>query len=230
MLPSNYCPGESRPYINLEYDWLSHRNNYSEELLNNLDWINKQKLCFNDTSNDEAIPIVLPEQLNCQQKLAYDIVNESINITQSQLLMLIIGTAGTGKSFTINALSRLLKKKLKRAAPTGKAAYLIVGETIHQLLKIKVNQYHKPLINRELIDLQQSLKDIKCIIIDEYSMVSQVMLHLIDYRLREATGKSDLYFGGISIILTGDPGQLLPVLGTPLYAPLDSNSLPKGIL
>lgn len=61
-------------------------------------------------------------------------------------------------------------------------------------------------------------------------MVSQVMLHLIDYRLREATGKSDLYFGGISIILTGDPGQLLPVLGTPLYAPLDLNSLPKGIL
>ena len=54
-------------------------------------------------------------------------------------------------------------------------------------------------------------------IIDEYSMVSQVLLAQIDKRLRQATGKNNTYFGGISIILVGDPGQLLPVGGSPLY-------------
>jgi hypothetical protein len=48
-------------------------------------------------------------------------------------------------------------------------------------------------------------------------MVHQVMLAVIDKRLRQATGKYDLYFGGISVILVGDPGQLPPVGGSPLY-------------
>ncbi|CAF1006699.1 unnamed protein product [Brachionus calyciflorus] len=48
-------------------------------------------------------------------------------------------------------------------------------------------------------------------------MLSQASIAIIDKRLREATGKHVEYFGGISIILTGDPGQLLLVLGSPLY-------------
>ena len=38
-----------------------------------------------------------------------------------------------------------------------------------------------------------------------------------DKRLRQATDKNDLFFGGLSIILVADPGQLLPVSGPPLY-------------
>lgn len=52
---------------------------------------------------------------------------------------------------------------------------------------------------------------------NEYSMLSQALLGLIDNRLRQATGKHEELFGGVAIILTGDPGQLLPVGGTPLY-------------
>lgn len=54
-------------------------------------------------------------------------------------------------------------------------------------------------------------------------MLSQVSLAIIDFRLRQAK-KIDTYFGGISIILTGDPGQLLPVLGSPLYRTIDNKS------
>ena len=39
----------------------------------------------------------------------------------------------------------------------------------------------------------------------------------IDKRCRQATGKTDEVFGGISIILVGDPGQLPPVADKPLY-------------
>lgn len=54
-------------------------------------------------------------------------------------------------------------------------------------------------------------------------MISQVSIAIIDQRLREAT-KCDKYFGGLSVILTGDPGQLLPVMGSPLYKAIDIKS------
>ncbi len=54
--------------------------------------------------------------------------------------MILLGTAGTGKSFTINALSTYLGKHLKRAAPTAKAAFIIKGETLHSLLNIRVTK------------------------------------------------------------------------------------------
>jgi hypothetical protein len=54
--------------------------------------------------------------------------------------MILLGTAGTGKSFTINALSTYLGKHLKKAAPTAKAAFVIKGETLHSLLNIRVTK------------------------------------------------------------------------------------------
>ena len=48
------------------------------------------------------------------------------------------------------------------------------------------------------------------------------MLAVIDKRLRQATGK-DEYFGGISVILVGDPGQLPPVGGAPLFQEVDKS-------
>lgn len=58
-------------------------------------------------------------------------------------------------------------------------------------------------------------------------MLSQVSLAIIDHRLRQAT-KSDKYFGGLSIILTGDPGQLLTVMGSPLYRAFEYKSIMSG--
>ena len=42
-------------------------------------------------------------------------------------------------------------------------------------------------------------------------MLSQKLLFIIDMRLKQATGVHSAPFGGISVILTGDPEQLLPV-------------------
>ena len=74
---------------------------------------------------------------------------------------MIIGTAGTGKSFTISAISYLLKNKLKRAAPTGKAAFLIRGSTVHQLFHLNVTKVqctsYLPLKNKFLQNLQENL-------------------------------------------------------------------------
>ena len=42
-------------------------------------------------------------------------------------------------------------------------------------------------------------------------MLTQKLAPIIDMRLRQASGNNLIPFGGINIILTGDPGQLLPV-------------------
>ena len=63
---------------------------------------------------------------------------------------------------------------------------------------------------------------LKLLIIDECSMVGQVVFTMIDKRLRQIFN-NDRPFGGISVILVGDLFQLKPVFSTPLYYPLTAD-------
>ena len=49
------------------------------------------------------------------------------------------------------------------------------------------------------------------------SMIGHKMLSSLDNRLRAGTGKVDIPFGGMSVILMGDFGQLPPVGDRPMY-------------
>ncbi|CAB3977885.1 ATP-dependent DNA helicase PIF1 [Paramuricea clavata] len=51
----------------------------------------------------------------------------------------------------------------------------------------------------------------------QYSMIGQTTLGWIDRHCRQSTGRNSQVFGGKSIILTGDPGQLPPVCDKQLY-------------
>ena len=97
--------------IDKSFNWNKWLEEYTPQEINQMgDWVKNQKKIDNDHSIENSSPIVLPEQLNKKQWLAYNIV-KSFNEKQEQLLMIIIGTAGTGKTFTVNALTHLLKKK-----------------------------------------------------------------------------------------------------------------------
>ncbi len=55
-------------------------------------------------------------------------------------------------------------------------------------------------------------RKIRAVFIDELSMLQQIQLHFIDQRLRQACPeRGHLFFGGVPVILIGDPGQLPPV-------------------
>jgi hypothetical protein len=188
-------------------------------------WLEKQKQ-NNETYNSSECPTVLPEQLNRIQKFAYNIIQEFRN-NDKPLYMIINGGAGSGKTFTINAICTNLANEIKRAAPTAKAAFLITGETLHSLLNIPCINPNKlfDLDTRTLQQLQFIFRFIKFIIIDEYSMLSQTMLSKIDLRLRQIKQKRSIPFGGLSIILTGDPGQLPAVAAPSLYSKVLKNDL-----
>ena len=139
---------------------------------------------------------------------------------------LIIGIAGTGKSYLIHAIRNLLQARCAITATTGKASYNISGKTIHSLLKLPVGpRGNKELSGSSLVRLQENLKHIDYILIDEYSMLGQTTFGWVDRRCRQATGITDELFGGKCIILLGDPCQLPPVGDKPLY-----HTAPTGAL
>ncbi|CAG8693793.1 19015_t:CDS:2 [Cetraspora pellucida] len=145
------------------------------------------------------------------------------------LRVIIMGTAGTGKSYLINAIQQRLQEIAKRnridsspvivLAPTGVAAFNIHGTTIHSALSLPVNCNNFDINGECLKQLQKKLNGVKYIIIDEKSMVRHRMLTLIDMRLRQAFPENQNQpFGSQLVILVGDFGQLPPVLDKPMYA------------
>ena len=102
--------------------------------------------------------------------------------------MMIIGLAGSGKSYVIDAIRGLLKNSCNVSAYFGIAAFNGNGTTLHSLLQLPIRaKRNGPLTSTALSKLQDDLNGIKClIIIDEYSVIGQKMFGWIDRRLRQA--------------------------------------------
>ena len=170
-------------------------------------------------------PIVTPivaSSLSDQQNAALQIIRNYIfgPDKNRQLLMIVLGTAGTGKSYLINAIRFMFSANgqsdaVRVTAPTGIAAANIHGSTIHSLLAL----LNENLSGGRLHNLQATLRPVRLLIIDEYSFLSTSMFDILDRQLRKIfPAKADRPFGGMNIILCGDPAQLAPVRGRPVYA------------
>jgi len=76
---------------------------------------------------------------NVEQERAFRIVGEHFaQDNEEQLFLYVMGIGGSGKSYVINALVELFKRcgvseQMLLSAPTGCAAILIGGYTIHAL-------------------------------------------------------------------------------------------------
>ncbi|CAN0124566.1 unnamed protein product, partial [Scytosiphon promiscuus] len=150
------------------------------------------------------------------------------------LRMVLTGTAGTGKTVVINEMVRLLgEHRFKLLAPTGCAACGIGGQTIHSGSKIPVKKKSSPnadgseMSNNAKNDLQRRMAGVDYILVDEMSMVGQDLLGLMSIRGRQAVqgrpieGDDDRHlgmFGGLNVILVGDPMQLPPVGASPMWS------------
>ena len=105
-------------------------------------------------------------------------------------------------------------------APTGKAALQVCGVTLHSKdgLSLPIDAADaKDLTGVTLKTLQDNYQHCLLIVIDEYSFLSLFMLYWIDRRLQQAKA-NNLPFGGLFVLLTGDPAQLPPVGGQTLWA------------
>jgi len=157
---------------------------------------------------EEAPSVSKESNSNPAMELARDIIeNTSENL-------LIIGKAGTGKTTFLLDVQKNSKKVIAFMAPSGIAANEVNGVTIHSFFGFDTLPYipgQYP-FRDQTVDFSKArtIKAIQTIIIDEISMVRADLLDRIDAALR-IVRKNDLTFGGVQMVMIGDPKQLPPV-------------------
>ena len=162
---------------------------------------------------------------NNQRKYTLNVMN-LIKNSEKQFFHFINGGAGVGKSTLIKAIYQSLLRfydslpasnpqaiRVAIRAPTGKAAALLDGMTLHSFLSLPVNQCKHKLVKLDSdlsnrIDVK--LRELQLLIIDEISMVGFTMFQHVNARLQQIM-RTTKPFGGISVIVLGDFNQLRPV-------------------
>ncbi|HAQ59858.1 MAG TPA: helicase [Microbacterium sp.] len=122
----------------------------------------------------------------------------------------VTGRAGTGKSTLLQHFAATTAKQIAVCAPTGVAALNVGGQTIHSLFRLPIG-----LIADQELDQPEATRKvlgaIDTLVIDEISMVNADVMDGIDRALRQARGRRAEPFGGVQVVMFGDPYQLAPV-------------------
>ena len=220
----------------LNHNWALDResllNVMSEQHLNSAsDWLENQKVNFTAAESVEKINCadLKPAQEQFYKYITNWITQKLQDFNTPPIYVILSGRAGCGKSFAVKCVNKFIKDNrdcpsgfLKIAAPTGTAAFLIKGSTLHSCFKLPVNVRYSddlpPLQGSILHQLQELFKNTEILLIDEMSMVGKYMLYQLSKRLQEIKPQnSTKEFGGLSVVLMGDFAQLPPVADLPLF-------------
>lgn len=162
-----------------------------------------------------------------QQKIAFVIMKklqewvDCDNFEKFEPLRLtVMGAGGTGKSVVINTILTIMRNIFGRndviqcIAPTGTAASNIGGETIHNFLKMKIQQQtSEPVLGDTTFGiLKERLKNLLAIIIDERSLLSSNTLGVASTIVAQTIHggyNPSVPWGGLPILVVlGDDYQL----------------------
>lgn len=127
---------------------------------------------------------------------------------ESTPFSLVTGAAGTGKSVVVRELLRARGTLV--VAPTGMAARAVGGMTVHRAFGFPTSLCEPRRLSRPEEPTVATLRQIRRLVIDEVSMLRADLLDAIDVTLRAVHG-STVPFGGVQVVMVGDPFQLPPV-------------------
>ena len=142
---------------------------------------------------------------NRQQMRAYELIAD----TNSSFFL--TGRAGTGKTTFLRNVQKMVDKQFITLAPTGVAAILAGGETIHSFFGFPLEVCTPETCGRMNATRISTLSHVDTIIVDEVSMVRCDIVDAIDYTLRMVL-RTTQPFGGKQMIFVGDMFQLPPVV------------------
>jgi hypothetical protein len=187
--------------------------------------------CPQRISEDEMFSFL--RKLNSEQKQFVMHVLNCFKTGKTPLKVFLSGSAGVGKSTVVNTIYQLITHYFDNnlpgsekghiyvllCAPSGKAAFLIQGVTLHTAFALPIAEFggNMPELSADMANtIREKLFHLKLLIIDEISMVGSTLFGRVDKILRQIFGVNES-FGGISIIVVGDLNQLPPVLDSPVY-------------
>jgi tetratricopeptide (TPR) repeat protein len=142
---------------------------------------------------------------NNQQMMAYELI---ANTNSSFFLT---GRAGTGKTTFLRKVQQMVDKQFITLAPTGVAAILAGGDTIHSFFGLPMDVCTPRTMGKMSQARILTLLHTDTIIIDEVSMVRCDIIDAIDYTMRKVL-RTTKPFGGKQIVFVGDMFQLPPVV------------------
>lgn len=149
-------------------------------------------------------------KLHTEQQQVLDLVLAGHNV-------FLTGFPGTGKSFLLQEMVRLLcqqrgKEAVGVCAATGVAGIRIRGSTVHSFLgcaKAENDQdWERAKRNPQV---QERLSKLQVLLLDEVSMVSSDFLDRASQLVSHMRKVPDQPFGGVQVVLSGDFLQLPPV-------------------
>lgn len=151
--------------------------------------------------------------MNSEQQIALEEVISGKNI-------LLTGSAGSGKSFTLLEIIQWAHKTQKEigvTATTGNAALLIGGKTIHSYLGIglatKTTKELAVNVKRKYPLIVKKLQRIEILVLEEISMLDSQLFEKISEFISIIRNKPNISFGGLQLILCGDFCQICPITG-----------------
>lgn len=142
---------------------------------------------------------------NEQQCMAYEL------IANTNATFFLTGRAGTGKTTFLRKIRESVDKNFVVVAPTGIAAIVAGGETIHSFFGMPLEILTKRTSFNINDKKQRLLRKVDTIIVDEASMVRCDMVDAMDRILRTIM-HNNLPFGGKQMVFSGDIFQLDPVV------------------
>ena len=127
------------------------------------------------------------------------------------LQVAVVGPAGTGKSYLLKGLIQLCKNKqlvIAKLAPSGVAAHLIGGTTIHNFFSLDIDC--NSTLENDTVEVAR-LRKTDVLVIDEFGMFDYHLFRVAEGLCTRKFAKQHVSchpWGGRHVILLGDPAQL----------------------
>lgn len=144
-------------------------------------------------------------EMTVQQEQAYELIRDTYTS------FFLTGKAGSGKTTFLRRAQKEINKNFIVLAPTGVAAILAGGQTIHSFFGFPLEAMPLGSVGKISPERYNIIKNVDTIIIDEVSMVRCDIIDAIDATLRSCL-YSTAPFGGKQMVFSGDLFQLEPVL------------------
>jgi exodeoxyribonuclease V alpha subunit len=187
----------------------------------------QQRACFNEWERlKQAEPLHKCNDFNTLKSTLTEEQQRAVELGCKSLVFILTGGPGTGKTYTAGRLLDTLQKSMNGpkeialAAPTGKAALTlekalsscfqgdVKAKTLHALLGVKGDGSFSRTITALPYDIY---------LIDEASMIDMELMTQLFASIKS----------GAKLILMGDPYQLPPVDGCPIFPLLAKSHLEK---